>query len=221
MITTTKNIESSMHASFSTVETCNAAADNGEHDVSLRSYKSESHSPFSCSNMSQEEANDLLQERIADLDYVSEFTGGKCTFLAGGDHQIEVSIRGDGNAVVVSTVVLSLDHSDFLQGHQKSNQCLGSYSLMTLMMKHNAILKRAAHNENEGGFIGFYDGRFVLCVNLPMTVLSSQRKLKCVLYDLILKAVEISKDLPKVQESSKTKRLLRKFLIRAYNKTLL
>jgi hypothetical protein len=223
MISTRNNCNetSSMHDSFSTVGTF--TDDYGEPDVSLRSYRSETLSPpCSCSNMSQEEANDLLHERIADLEYVSELNVGKCTFMAGGDHKLEISIRGDGNAVVVSTVVQSLDHSDVLQGHKKSNQCQGLYSLMTLMMKHNAILKRAAaHNENEGGHIGLYDGKFVFFANLPMTVLSSKRKLERVLDDLILKAVEISKDFAKVQESAKAKRLRRKFLIRAYNKTLL
>lgn len=204
---------SSLHDSFSTLGTI--TDDYGEPDISLRSYRSD----YLSHKMSQEDANDLLQERVASLEcHGCEVKNGKCTFTVGGDHKMEISIRGDGNAVVVSTVVQSLDHSDVL--HKKSgNQ--GSYSLMTLMMKHNAILKRAARNENEEGHIGLYDGTFVLFANLPITVLSSKRKLEGVLDDLTLKAVEISKDFAKVQETTKAKRLRRRFLIRAYNKTLL
>lgn len=191
--------------------------DYGEGDVSLQSYRSESCLSSSYNRISQEDANVLLQIRIAEYGTLTNDVGryvsrsAKYTFVLGGGRKIDVNIRGDASTVVFSTVVHNLNHGDILRGAKKNNQRHGgSYSLMTLMMKHNATLARIAAHPNQRGHIGVYDGKFMLFGNAPVAVLSNKRRLDCILDDLLLKAIEISKDFANVEKSSKSKLFLRR-----------
>lgn len=222
-----------MNDSFSTLATF--TDDYGEEDFSLRSYRNESSSSASsssqyCNNsVAQQDANELLLQsqvtefhRSASKNQQCVSRGGRCTFIAGGTHKIEVSLRGDSSAIVISTEVHNLHQGDVVKGQKKMNHCQsGSYSLMTLMMKHNAILERAAPSEYEREHIGVHDGKFVLFAIVPIAVLSNKKLLERSLDNFILKAVEISKDFSKAEKSRKAKLLRRKLLMRAYNRTML
>ena len=111
-------------------------------------------------------------------------------FLAHRVHSIDVSIRDDTKAVVISTVVHIKKHV-----LRKSNHHWGaSYSLMTKMMKHNTFLNQVARDKTGAGRVVVYDGTFILFFNMSLSVLSSNWKLKLVLDNFMLKAVQSSKN---------------------------
>jgi hypothetical protein len=179
-------------ASFSSIRT----DDYGECDVSLRSYHSSNPGIDETFGFSQQEANELLQERLRVCGLSSRHlhvaSNGKCTLVVDGDqHTIDVSIRGDTKAVVISTVVHKGKHQ------QRSG---ASYSLMTKMMKHNALLSQAATGgKPDACRVDICDGTFILFYTIGLPALSSNWKLELVLDDFTLKAVKISIDFADTQ----------------------
>jgi hypothetical protein len=166
----------------------------GECDVSLRNYHSSDPSIDENFGLSRQEANKLLQERLGafrlssgDLHVTSN---GKCTFSAVGDHSIDVSIRDDTKAVVISMAV----HKEKPVHKKIYHHNRASYSLMTKMMKHNTFLSQAAGGKTDAGRVGVYDGTFILFYNMGLSVLSSNSTLKLVLDDFMVEAVQISID---------------------------
>ena len=180
------NTRSMIGQSYSSIMT--TEDEYGECDASLRSIDK-------TFRLSRQEANQLLQERLrkfalssGDLHVASN---GRCTFVAGGDRTVDVNIRDDTKAVVISTVVHKEKHAHKI--HRNSG---ASYSLMTKMMKHNALLSQAAtgRGKPDSSRVGVYDGSFFLFSNMSLSTLSSNWELELVLDDFILKADQIGKD---------------------------
>ena len=168
------------------------ADDYGECDVSLRSYHSSNPGIDKTFGLSQQEANELLQERLQAFALSSgdrhDATNGKYTF--------DVSIRDDTKAVVISTVVHKGKHAG--KNHRHSG---ASYSLMTKMMKHNALLSQAATgSKTDPCRVDVYDGTFILFSNMSLSVLSSNWELELVLDEFILKAAKIGTDFASTQQ---------------------
>ena len=169
--------------------------DYGECAVSLRSYRSSNPEIDQTFGLSQQGANELLQERLREFALSSGTLhvacNGKCTFVAGGDHTIDISIREDTKNVDISTVVHKGKHAQ--KTHRRSG---ASYSLMTKMTKHNALLSQAATGRSrpDACRVGVFDGSFILFSNMSISMLSSNWKLELVLDDFILKAAEIGTD---------------------------
>ena len=163
--------------------------DYGECDVSLRSYHSSNSGIDETFGLSQQEASELLQERLHACELSSRnlhvASNGKCTFVAGGDqHTIDVSIRGDTKAVDISTVV-----------HKGEHVFKTSYSLMTKMMKHNALLSQAGtESKPDACRVDVYNGTFILFSSIGLSTLSSTSQFELVLDDFISKAVQIRTD---------------------------
>ena len=169
--------------------------DYGECDVSLRSYHSSNSGIDETFGLSQQEANGLLYDRLHACGLSSRnlhiASNGKYTFVAGRDqHTIDINIRGDTKAVVISTVVHKGTH--VLKNHLRSGT---SYSLMTKMMKHNALLSRAGTGSKpDASHVNVYDGTFILFSSIGLSALSSTSQLQLVLDDFIFKAVQIRTD---------------------------
>ena len=186
------NNTSMLGDSFSSMAT--TVDDYGECDICLRSYHSSNPGIDKTFGLSQQEANQLLQERLrksalssGDLHVASN---GRCTFVTAGDHTVDVSIRDDTMAVVISTVVHKGTH--VLKNHLRSGT---SYSLMTKMMKHNALLSRAGTGSKpDASHVNVYDGTFILFSSIGLSALSSTSQLQLVLDDFIFKAVQIRTD---------------------------
>ena len=163
--------------------------DYGECDVFLRSYHSSNSGIDETFGLSQQEASELLQERLHACELSSRnlhvASNGKCTFVAGGDqHTIDVSIRGDTKAVDISTVV-----------HKGEHVFKTSYSFMTKMMKHNALLSQAGtESKPDAGRVDVYNGTFILFSSIGLSALSSTSQFELVLDDFISKAVQIRTD---------------------------
>ena len=168
--------------------------DYGECDVSLRSYHSSNSGIDETFGLSQQEASELLQERLHACELSSRnlhvASNGKCTFVAGGDqHTIDVSIRDDTKAVVISTVI-----------HKGEHVLKTSYSLMTKMMKHNALLSQAGTGSKPDACrVDVYNGTFILFSNTGLSALSSTSQLALVLGDFIFKAGQIRTDFTNTQ----------------------
>ena len=192
------NTTSMLGDSFSSIMT--TEDDYGECDISLRSYHSSKPGIDKTFGLSQQEANQLLQERLrksalssGDLHVASN---GRCTFVTAGDHTVDVSIRDDTMAVVISTVVHK--GKDVHKTHRPSG---ASYSLMTKMTKHNALLSQAAtgRGKPDSCRVGVYAGSFFLFSNMSLSMLSSNWELELVLGDFIVKAAQIGKDFANTQ----------------------
>ena len=203
------------------------ADDYGECDISLQSYQRTSSGVDETIGMSKQEAKELLQGRLelfglCSGEHLHVGSSGKFTFAAAGDHMIEVCIRDDNKAVILSTVVHKGKHGGLL-ADRKSHRSYCSYSLMTKMMKYNTFLLRsrgvAGGKPDTAGRIDVYDGTFVFFSNMSLSVLSSNGTLELLLDDFILKAVEISKDFAKVRDTTTTK-LRRRLLVRSYDNVL-
>ena len=190
--------------------------DYDERDVSLRSYHISNPGIDETFGLSQKGAHELLRERLCafaissgDLQVASD---GKCTFVAGGNHTIDLSIRDDTKAVVMSTVVHKGKYA-----HKTHRRSGALYSRMTKVMKHNALLSQAATGRDKpvAYRIGVNDGTFILFSNTSISMLSSNWKLSLVLDDFVLKAVQIGRDLGITQrgcqEATKNKSLLGDF----------
>ena len=168
------------------------ADDYGECDVSLRSYHSSNPGIDKTFGLSQQEANELLQERLQAFALSSgdrhDATNGKYTF--------DVSIRDDTKAVVISTVVHKGKHAG--KNHRHSG---ASYSLMTKMMKHNALLSQAATGRGKPDTcrVGVYDGIFFLFSNMSLSMLSSDWKVELAMDDFLLKTAQIGTDFGNTQ----------------------
>ena len=181
---------------FSSVKT----DDYGECDVSLRSYRSSNPAIDETFGLSQQRANELLQDRLrafaissGDLHFAND---GKCTFVAGGDHIIDVSIRDDTKNVDISTVVHKGKHAHKNHRHSRS-----SYYLMTKMMKHNALLSQATTGRGNpiAYRVGVYDGTFILFSSMSISMLSSNSQLELILDDFISRAAQIGTDFANTQ----------------------
>lgn len=187
--------------------------DYGESDASLRSYhQSDSQQSFCCCSfqntvVSRETANKLLQERLREFGpskgdrlHVSP-ESGKSSFITARGHKIELSIQSDMKYVSISTVIHTVKHGSLLSpsgGKGNRNQLRpnrGSYSLMTKMMKYNAILKRSPSSGS--GHILACDGIFVYFATLDVSGLTRKGALATVLEDMIIKAGEMSEDFAK------------------------
>ena len=175
--------------------------DYGECDLSLRSYRSSNPGIDETFGLSQQGAKEMLRERLCacalssgDLHVAND---GNCTFVAGGDdHTIDISIRDDAKAMVISTVVQKGKHDYKIQ-----RQSGASYSRMTKMMKHNALLSQAATGRGKPDTcrVGVYDGIFFLFSNMSLSMLSSDWKVELALEDFLLKAAQIGTDFGNTQ----------------------
>ena len=192
------NNTSMLGDSFSSMAT--TVDDYGECDICLRSYHSSNPGIDKTFGLSQQEANQLLQERLrvlalssGDL-YVA--SNGRCTFVTGGDNTVDVSIRDDTKSVVISTVVHKVEDV-----HKTRRHCGASYSLMTKMMKHNALLSQAATGRGKPDTcrVGVYDGIFFLFSNMSLSMLSSDWKVELAMDDFLLKTAQIGTDFGNTQ----------------------
>jgi hypothetical protein len=193
------NTTSMLGDSFSSITT--TEDDYGECDISLRSYHSSNPGIDKTFGLPQQEASQLLQERLSVLALSSGdlhvASNGRCTFVTGGgDHTVDVSIRDDTKAVVISTVVHKV--KDVHKTHRHHG---ASYSLMTKMMKHNALLSQAAtgRGKPDACRVGVYDGNFFLSSNMSLSMLSSDWKVELALEDFLLKAAQIGTDFGNTQ----------------------
>ena len=179
--------------------------DYSECDLSLRSYRSSNPGIDETFGLSQQGAKEMLRERLCacalssgDLHVAND---GNCTFVAGGDdHTIDISIRDDAKAMVISTVVQKGKHDYKIQ-----RQSGASYSLMTKMMKHNALLSQAAtgRGKPDACHVCVYSGTFILFSNIRISVLTSNLKLELVLDDFIMKAAQIRADFANTRRSQR------------------
>lgn len=230
------------HEYFSTLSTYDAD-DCGEHDISLRrhQYELSGRTEPSSSLQSKDEITDLLEEQMADIGSASgrklhrciSRRGSHCTLntINDDDEKVAVRIKGDSAraVVVISTVVhiLNLGDSTLVStSHQnKKTKLKGSYTLMTKMMKYNTTFKNTPTwgcKADGGRYIACYDGKFVLFANVEASILSSGGgKLGSVVDAFISKAAEVSKDFATAPEADDAKSRRRRFLIKAYNKTML
>ena len=203
--------EASMLTVLEESTTSMTSDDYGEFDFSLRSYLSSTPGVDKTFGFTHVEAIDLLNERVGGLRgllgelEVNFDKSGKCWFgsTAGDDFTVDISIADDTKAVVVSTVVhrvRSAPATDSQTIGAFSNQAAGqSYSLMTKMMKHNALLKA---NPSDAGICGHIyrskEGHFVFVCSMSLRVLFRDGKLKKGLHDFILTAMSIKWDFKKV-----------------------
>lgn len=201
----TDHSEVSACAAFGdTASTMSSTADDyGECDASLMSYRSETlHQELEFP--SRQEASGFLFESLRNFgpcsDQITKTSenGRYCFFASGHEKKIEINIRSDLKAIVFTTVVHEVKHSELL--HKRGRGRGTQYSLMTKMMKFNTLLNRAS-----AGQIGSYEGRFVFFRNLSLAVLRTGN-LSEFLEDYILKAVEVSLDFA-LAGKSKTRRL--------------
>ena len=174
--------------------------DYGECDVSLASYKSDSASLHRA--LSLEEANELLCESLKKYPLFTKsqttegMMAGSCpplksyNFTAGHDLRIKVEIQIDVQKILFSTVVHKLK-----QPHASSPPQSRGYSLLTKMMKYNAILGQIngggrVVNTSEGSFLFFRD------VDIGAFCAGTRGcgKLSEVFEDFLLKAMEIRLD---------------------------
>jgi hypothetical protein len=128
---------------------------------------------------------------------------GKCTFTTGkSGPDIEISIRGDNNGIVISSTVFGTNHvganDDIISSagggekNKRTSMPKISYSLMTKMMKYNTMLNQSSR----GGQVVLYDGRFVFYLHASLSILEKSRyvDLVNVVDEFHVKALEISKD---------------------------
>jgi hypothetical protein len=177
--------------------------DYGECDLSLTSYNSDVHSSLVA--LSLEEATELLYESLKEYPpfttqiHFEHMIGGSCppresyTFTAGNDLIVKVHIRMDVQRILFSTVV----HMHERQQDQ-SPPTRRSYTLMTKMMKYNALLGRTMGRGRVvptcgGSFVFFQD---VDMGNLYGTTTSRRSKLSdsTLIEDFLLTAMEIRRD---------------------------
>lgn len=249
-----------MHDSFDTISTvCSSVDDYGEEDVSLQSYgiDESSGSSSACSALTALEVtrnknaanrhHELLQTRMSQF---FESGSGKPQQLCGSTrrgswntlavksegHKIEFSTRGETASVFrVSTVVHKVKkqwHIANKHGNMKK-QRPAPYSLMTKMMKHNAILKRSASKDSHNGgsalvvgnehITAAHNGSFFFSANVNVSVLSRQDTFDSIIDDFMSKTNAIEKDLAKATQglgSTSAKLRRRKRLLAAYHRTM-
>jgi hypothetical protein len=249
MITQTLNDlsfqSSTMREHFSTRNTCD---DYGEEDFYLKSYRrteeesstsgstsgagSAAGAPSSC-QFAHHEANTKLENRLAEFESEDMQrlpllrSGDRTLFVTSSNLSIELKIGKDSknmDVVVISAVVHDTSNGKVLNVNDKKVQLLqGSYSLMTKMMKHNTALQRASNwgDAEEASHLGAYGGKIVFAANVSTSALSNKRKFGLVLDEFVSKASDFSNDFAQTSKSAESRLLRRRFLMKAYNKTML
>lgn len=221
VISLSQSLSSTTGSSFST-------DDYGEADVSLQSYRRTIHQEDAAASgslrrrISREDANKLLIQRLGQFipssgARLQVSKTGKCSFeTASGT--IELCIREDHNtdAVTISTVVHKTNHSNILASQMGRPQ--GAYSLMTKMMKHNALLSRS-----NAGRICAHDGVFVFFTHMDVMDLCIEGRIEAALESVMLHAVEIRKEFTKTSDPTSGRQHIRRrrYLLGAYNRTLI
>jgi hypothetical protein len=227
---------SSMREHFSALSTCD---DYGEEDFYLKSYRrTEEESSTSGSSGAGSSAagapssypNTKLENRLAEFeseDMPLLRSGDRTLFVTSSNLSIELKIGKDSknmDVVVISAVVHDTSNGKVLNVNDKKVQLLqGSYSLMTKMMKHNTALQRASNwgDAEEASHLGAYGGKIVFAANVSTSALSNKRKFGLVLDEFVSKASDFSNDFAQTSKSAESRLLRRRFLMKAYNKTML
>ena len=181
--------------------------DYGEFDISLRSYQSSTPGVDRTFGYTPIEAIRLLNERMRELgeslgeQKINFEQSGERWYVSplGDDFTVDVCIADDAKAVVVSTIVhrwRSSPSTDSQDNGTCSNPGDGhSYSLMTKMMKHNALLKGKS---SDARIYRAREGSFVFLSSMSLCVLFGDGKLQKALHDFILTAISIKWDFKKV-----------------------
>lgn len=171
--------------------------DYGESDLSLVCYKRDFDSP-PCT-LSLDEANELLYENLKEyvpftINQTIDLMVGFCpppkrfTFTVGHNLRVKVQIRMDVQRILFSTVVLELEHQ---QRDRLPPRRMWSYSLLTKIMKFNAILGRTTRG---GRVVSTHEGKCVFFQDVGMSTLHGTKrcgKLSDMIEDFLLKAMEI------------------------------
>jgi hypothetical protein len=190
---------------------------DGEFDV-RRSKTITSHVFDHKFGLSQQEAIEFLKERI-NRDGMCAYsidpgsTESCCSIvvpvLAAGGNKCNVDVNIlDGNSSIMISTVVHKKWKDY-SAHQKGNHTKGgyhcrrkrtnSYSLMTTMMKYNALFSSESAHDVGTDFIGRIsrtnDGIFIFFYIVHFSVaIVGDGKLKSLLDNFILKAIEIKRD---------------------------
>jgi hypothetical protein len=211
-----KNQPAKSHSATSAATAKMGLDDYGECDLSLASYKRD---PISSQTaLSLEEAHKRLYERLKEYppftkgqtiehtmtaDSYSPAPHNSYTFTAGPDVRISVQIRSDVQRVFFSTVV----HKEECRQRDQFPPKRRSYSLLTKMMKYNAILPQTIGGgrvitSGEGSFIFFQDMNMMdaLCCTIRC------RELADSVADFVLKATEIRRDFDRTTTSKKAQK---------------
>ena len=185
-------IGSFLGESMSSIET----DDYGEYDLALQSYRNSTAECVvgSSSLLPSIGARELLRERLIQL-CASSSEGlqlalqNQCVVVDTGSHKFEVSVNVNKKALTFATIVYKLRQQATNKRNETGTWC---YSLMTTMMKHNAIM--SGNTAFKGHRVGVYDGTFSLFTNISLIALSSNAMLKDELFNFALKAGQISDD---------------------------
>jgi hypothetical protein len=174
--------------------------DYGECDVSLQGYNCDNWCPIAF-----EHAQSLLLERLREVpQYFTEYSiretrNGGTIDLGGNEKQrtVGLNIREDIRAVVMTTVVYEASSTP------TKGEVLNFYSLMTKMMKHNALLQ----NEEPGyGQIGAYGRTFVFFRSISISSLTVTDSFAPLLEDFVAVSDRIMKDFACHQHRSRPAR---------------
>ena len=129
----------------------------------------------------------------------------KLSFSVKNSIVMEMRVRGDNKAVILSSVVHRLPHKEILMASgPELRRLISPYSLMTKMMKINTRLNR----ESPSTQVGMYEGSFVIFKTVPVDLLEEQSSLKFhqTVTDFIMRASDSSKEF---RTSSRNHRLQR------------
>ena len=211
---TTFSSDCSAEACCSTAATTAATIgldDYGECDLSLVSYKSNVDSSLVA--LSLEEANELLYESLKEYPpftknqtSIENMIGVSCppresyTFTAGHDLVVKVQIQVDVQRILFSTVV----HKKLEYRQDQSQPTRRNYTLMTKMMKYNALL---GGTTAAGRVVPTCEGSFVFFQDVDMYALhgttARRCKLSAMLVDFLLTAMEIRRDFDRSKNARK------------------
>jgi hypothetical protein len=171
--------------------------DYGELDVSLQSYKSTSSGSKSL-GITREETREKLHDHLKLFppcmggQNLTVTKNGQCQFKS-GELRIDIGMRDDRNAFIISCVVFSMKYRSVLlggEGGRGSRGVLTSYFLLTKTMKFNTTLNRVGK-----GQIGQYDGQFVYFRNEESSCIYDPRCFRDLMEDYLLTALVLRKDL--------------------------
>ena len=200
----------SAHPTRSKVKVLRCSTMNGHQEQQSRS---------TCAKECYEELCKLLQTRLSCLSTwrsgqtLRIHDTGKCIFTTGKSGlDIEICIHDDNNGIVISSIVFRTDHDGAGDADEdittssaggvkdeKDNTRVArmqkvSYSLMTIMLKHNILMNKQSCRGH--GQVILYNGRFVLYLHASLSILQKSRYIDLVdvLDKFHMKALEISKD---------------------------
>lgn len=185
-------LDSFLGESISSIET----DDYGECDLALQSYRKSTVEVVAgvSSLIPSTGISELLRERLIQLrtssgERLHVALQRQCVVVDSGTHKFEVCVYVNKEALTFATIVYKMRKQAADKCDESGTWC---YSLMTTMMKHNAILSGdAAYN---GHRLGVYNGTFSLFSNVNLIALSSNSKLKSELFHFAWKAGQISDD---------------------------